>query len=185
VSKQTSDQQQTSTTGVVVSNTKPHLANKGPLIVILAIAIIGGIITGLIINHNSKPNPNQDLSQQQLSNQAYAAAFKKNPQAAVSLIKSQKTQTADTDSLLASIYANEGNYTAALQVYATLQKNNQMTGALAAGAASIAQQAKNIPLAITYYKEAAQLTLQEKAGPTYVGDAKYYSYIAQQLQSQQ
>lgn len=124
----------------------------------------------------------------QLSGDALSAAVNKKLGAydylgAVQLLKGQKTaEQPATQLLLANVYASQKNYSAALAIYAALQKAGKLSSQSAAAAGAIAEQGGDTKTALSYYQTAVQ-----KAGTKQrpANDDELHMYQAKVVELQQ
>ena len=145
--------------------------------VVILIILIGSLVFYRLVINKSQPQ----LSQQALINQVNYYNIQNKYNQAAKLVKGQKGYNSSSldQVLLASVYTNQGNYSQALSIYADINKTGIMTESQAESAASVAQQAHDNKLAITYLTQAIKLAKTSKTNPLAGADA---ANDAQQIQ---
>ncbi|HKR82234.1 MAG TPA: hypothetical protein VJR27_04535 [Candidatus Saccharimonadales bacterium] len=136
--------------------TKKGLSKRQIWIIVAAVLVAGAVGLGAWIKLHHKSV--SDVPQ--LDNAALITAVgkdleKKDYAAALKLVQGQKTiKSTETQLVLATVYTNKGDYTAALAVYAALNKKGQLSADSLAAAAALAQQTGDNQTALNYYRAA-------------------------------
>lgn len=133
--------------------------------VILAVAVIITVIWW--VGHRPGPaDTASDVPQydtQALTEEVHKKYGLNDYSGAIKLIKGQKTiNKTDTQLLLASAYANQGDQAAALKIYDKLRGEGELTASSLAAAAKLAEQANDNAKALDYYKAAVQKLQADK-----------------------
>jgi len=168
--------------------TKNLFGKIKPLWLVVVLVLILGAVLIVWLTNKQAVSTNGTNSQEVQTNNYINTVNKdianKKYQQAITLINSQKDKSStDNQVLLASVYAAEGNPTAALQIYANINKSGQMTYATAATAANIALNAQQFSTAITYYNLAIKLAPGHD--PTATSDIQYFKGQVAALKKQE
>jgi len=145
---------------------KNALIGLGILVVLLA----AGLLWYFVFRNDAPPAPTTpQYSGQQLVDELNKRYGANDFVGAIELLKGQKSvDTPEVQLLLASAYANKGDYKESLVVYSKLDSSGNLSAENTASAAEVAEKAKDYQQAAGYYDRAASRL--EKEG-NYVQDA--------------
>ena len=175
----------------VAETPKTHVSNKNRNYILLAAVLVILILLAVFFATAKKTHMSSTsttaMSYNQLANSVNSLVIAKKYQQAVAEIQSQKTYpNTQEEALLASVYISSGDNTKALVTYDKLLSTKSLTQNMAESAATAAQNANNIPKAVTYYKEAIDLAQNAKikhTNPVADSDIEYYNSQIQYLQN--
>jgi hypothetical protein len=160
---------------------KRHYKKVGiGLLVVLVLLIL---IQVQVVHKGSNVNSVQQLSSSALVAKINNDMLSKKYKAAINLISKQKcVNTAQCQSLLATVYSNESRDNKALALYALIAKNHQLTQSMAEQAANIAEKVNNNALAVRYFQRAITLSKNNKSDPLAYAEANYDQQQVQSLE---
>lgn len=144
-----------------VTTSKPHMRwdKKNALIglIVLVVLLTAGLIWYFALRKEAPPAPTvPQYSGQQLVDELNKRYGANDFVGAIELLKGQKTaDTPEVQHLLASAYANKGEYRESLAVYGKLDSGGHLSAEDTASAAEVAEKAKDYQQAAGYYDRAA------------------------------
>lgn len=152
--------------GKLNTSIKKHRWLLGCLIAVLFI-----VLAIVLINKTRKEN----LSDTTLVAKVNRYSSLRENQAAINLInKQQNSKDSFDQNLLATVYANAGDYSKALTIYDQLSRTHSLSQDNAESAANLAAQVHEPTLAINYYKQAISIAQANTANPLAKADTNYY-----------
>jgi len=169
----------------VVSGKSRHFGKKELLVAaVVLLVVLGGVAFGFMQKAN-KPKSNdgsKEPTAQQVSQAVDEAFASGNYDKAIETLKSQPEST-QKQLLLATAYVNKRDYKSALDIYAKLDSEGQLSSSHMSGAADVAEVAKDYKLAIKYHQKAKELVLAQKdQRPNWQGEVALHDAAIKRLQ---
>jgi cytochrome c-type biogenesis protein CcmH/NrfG len=168
---------------VVTTGTRFSKRAKVITLCVVVVLVAAGVAWWLVGGRTKVPEVTQPTqpSAAKLRQDLDKYTSTKDYKGAIRLLKSQPGNNSDTQKLLASTYANAGDYKNALTTYDNLAQSNNLSGEDTATAAEVAERAGDFKLAAQYYREAAKKVAEEKT-PTYSDQVLMYNAKAKELE---
>jgi len=155
--KTTTDTESSEQVTIVASDqARPWFKRKKVLIDIVVILVVLLFIGGIWLwnnAHKKQPDVGPQYTGQALVDQVNKKFATHDYNGAITLLKNQKTfKEKSTQLLLANVYANKGDYTAALKVYTDLEKSSGLSADESITAAAFAERAGDKKTALNLYR---------------------------------